>query len=226
MAGMGEPPGRPVYSISAVARMLGVPSATLRTWEDRYALVVPERNSGGQRLFSRAQVEQLRFVKLRVADGMSASDAHRLLAEQLDGGWPVVASADHSPHLLILLAEHDQYAAEFQEYFLRTEGFQVDVALSGDAATQSFLQHSPSLVVIELLISGGAGLSLCRSFKQGRDVPVVVVSALACRDQALEAGADAFLLKPLEPLQFVSTVRDLLGSSAFLTSGSQRVSHE
>src|SRR5215475_4335663 len=111
MIGMEGLPGRPVYSISAVARMLGVPSATLRTWEDRYALVVPERNSGGQRLFSRAQVEQLRFVKLRVADGMSASDAHRLLAEQLDGGWPVVASADHSPHLLILLAEHDQYAA-------------------------------------------------------------------------------------------------------------------
>ena len=33
---------------------------------------------------------------------------------------------------------------------------------------------------------------------------------------AVEAGADAFLLKPLEPLQLVSTVRDLLGSSAFL----------
>jgi CheY-like chemotaxis protein len=51
-------------------------------------------------------------------------------------------------------------------------------------------------------------------------VPVIAVSALASRDQAIEAGADAFLLKPLEPLQFVSTVRDLLGSSAFLTGES------
>jgi DNA-binding transcriptional MerR regulator len=217
MAGMEGPPGRPVYSISAVARMVGVPSATLRTWEDRYALVVPERNASGHRLFSRAQVEQLRFLKLQTDDGVSAADAHRMLEDELDTGRPVVAPSRHSPHLLILLAEHDHYAAELQEYFLKTEGFQVDVALDGAAARQSFLQNSPSLVVVELLISGGAGLSLCRFFKEDRDMPVIAISALAVRDQAMEAGADAFLLKPLEPLQFLSTVRDLLGSSAFLT---------
>jgi len=164
-------------------------------------------------------------VTLRMADGMSAADAHRMLAEHVDAGRPVVAPADHQPYLLILLAEHDPYAAELQEYFLKTEGFQVDVALGDGAARQAFLGNSPSLVVLELLISGGAGLNLCRFFKHERDVPVVAVSALACRDQAIEAGADAFLLKPLEPLQFVSTVRDLLGLSAFLTSESRQVSH-
>lgn len=217
---MDDPLGRPVYSISAVARMVGVPGATLRTWEDRYALVIPDRNASGHRLFSRAHVEQLRFVKVRMAGGMSAADAHRMLAEQLDAGRPMVAPTRHHPHLLILLAEHDHYAAELQEYFLKTEGFQVDVALGGEAARQSFLENSPSLVVLELLISGGAGLSLCRYFKEERDVPVIAVSALASRDQAIDAGADAFLLKPLEPFQFVSTVRDLLGSSAFLTGES------
>src|SRR5215475_2106435 len=121
MIGMEGLPGRPVYSISAVARMLDVPSATLRTWEDRYALVMPERNASGHRLFSRAQVEQLRFVKLRMADGMSAADAHRMLAELLDAGHAVIAPAGHQPHLLILLAEQDRYAAELQEYFLTTE---------------------------------------------------------------------------------------------------------
>lgn len=217
--------GRPVYSISAVARMLGIPTATLRTWEDRYALVVPERNPNGHRLFSRAQVEQLRFVKVCMADSLSAADAHRLLAEQADAGGPVLRPVGHPPRLLILLAEQDPYAAGLQEYFLKTEGFQVDVALGDDAARQSYLQNAPSLVVVELLISGGVGLSLCRFVKQHRDVPVVAVSALACRDQAIEAGADAFLLKPLEPLQFVSTVRDLLGSSAFLVGDDQQVSH-
>jgi len=42
------------------------------------------------------------------------------------------------------------------------------------------------------------------------------VSALASGDAAVESGADAFLQKPVDPLQFVSTVRDLLGTSAFL----------
>lgn len=123
----------------------------------------------------------------------------------------MVAPTGHPPYLLILLAEHDHYAAELQEYFLKTEGFHVEVTLGSEAARQSFLENSPSLVVVELLISGGAGLSLCRFFKQERDVPVIAVSALAGRDQAIEAGADAFLLKPLEPLQFVSTVKDLPG---------------
>jgi len=220
MEGQGS---QPVYSISAVARMVGVPGATLRTWEERYALVVPDRNAGGHRLFSRGQVEQLRFVKMRMAEGMSAADAHRLLAERMGTGLPVVAAGGHPPRLLILLAERDPYAAELQEYFLKTEGFEVEVALGDEAVRQSFLDNSPSLVVVELLISGGAGFSLCRFFKQNRDVPVVAVSVMECQDQAIEAGADAFLLKPLEPLQFVSTVRDLLGSSAFLVNDSQEV---
>ena len=74
--------GRPVYSISAVARMLDVPVATLRTWEDRYGQVVPARNASGHRLFSRYQVEQLAFVRAQMSEGASAADAHRLLAEQ------------------------------------------------------------------------------------------------------------------------------------------------
>jgi DNA-binding transcriptional MerR regulator len=222
---MERPGSRPIYSISAVARMVGVPVATLRTWEERYALVVPDRNASGHRLFNRAQVEQLRLVKTRMAEGLSAADAHRLLAERIGTGLPVTAPAGHPPRLLILLAEHDPYAAELQEYFLKTEGFEVDVALGDEAAKRSFLDNSPSLAVVELLISGGTGFSLCRFFKQEHDVPVIAVSVLECQDQALEAGADAFLRKPLEPLQFVSTVRDLLGSSAFLLSPGQAASH-
>jgi DNA-binding transcriptional MerR regulator len=225
MAGMEGPGSRPIYSISAVARMVGVPVATLRTWEERYALVVPDRNASGHRLFSRGQVEQLRFAKMRMAEGMSAADAHRLLAEQMGPGLSVAAPDGHPPRLLILLAEHDPYAAELQEFFLKTEGFEVEVTLDDEAARRSFLDNSPSLVVVELLISGGAGFSLCRFFKQDHDAPVVAVSVLECQDQALEAGADAFLRKPLEPLQFVSTVRDLLGSSAFLLGPGQEVWH-
>ena len=44
----------------------------------------------------------------------------------------------------------------------------------------------------------------------------LAVSAVDQRDQAFAAGAEAFLLKPLDPLQFVSTIRDLIGTSAFL----------
>ena len=77
-------------------------------------------------------------------------------------------------------------------------------------------------MVIDLLISGGSGLQLCRQLKLRSRVPVLAISTLETSDQALEAGADGFLQKPLDPLQLVSAVKDLLGASAFLRSRSAR----
>jgi DNA-binding response OmpR family regulator len=70
------------------------------------------------------------------------------------------------------------------------------------------------VTVIDLLISGG-GLELCRELKRRSDAPVLAISTLASGDDALAAGADAFLQKPLDPLQLVATVNDLLGANAF-----------
>ena len=70
-----------VYSIGSAARLLRVPPATIRTWEKRYGIVVPQRTSGGQRLYSQEQLEQLRFVVARIAAGMRPGEAHRLLLE-------------------------------------------------------------------------------------------------------------------------------------------------
>ena len=61
-----------VYSIGAVAKMLGIPAQTLRSWEDRYGEVVPERSAGGQRLYSRDEVDQPRFLSsMRSSAGRS-----------------------------------------------------------------------------------------------------------------------------------------------------------
>lgn len=208
---------RPVYSISAVARILAIPVATLRTWEERYGQVVPARNDSGHRLFSREQIEQLRFVQAQMSGDASAADAHRLLAERIETGMPLAdPPPEPVPQLLILLAESDPYAAEFGEYFLKTEGFDVEVALGEEAARDAFAAASPAVVIVEVLISGGTGLDLCRFFRQRADVAVIAVSAMQAQDAAIDAGADAFLLKPLDPLQLVLTVRDLLQSSAFL----------
>lgn len=77
---------RPLFSIGAVARMVNVSAATIRTWEARYGLVTPQRSEGGQRLYSREQVDQLRFVKEQMAAGRRPGEAHRILAERLSAG--------------------------------------------------------------------------------------------------------------------------------------------
>lgn len=215
---------RPLYSIGAVAEMLGSTPATLRSWEERYRIVVPERTEGGRRLYGRDELEQLRFVKAKVDKGFSAADAHRLLHERLEDPRRPLGIAPHAqdaPELLVLLAARDPYGADLTEYFLRTEGFIVELALSAQEAERAYSQRHPALAIIELLISGGAGADLCYRLKQLAPVPVLAISSLGAGEQALAAGADAFLQKPLDPLLLVSAVKDLLGQSA-LTRGSAR----
>lgn len=215
-----KPGERSVYSIGAVSKMLGIPSATLRTWQERYGIVVPDRSEGGHRLYSRDQLQQLRFLVDQVASGMSPADGHRLLSERLASGQPLQSTGTPDrDRLLILLADQDPFAAEFAEYFLRTEGYAVALVRSVEDAIEESAGNEPDLAVIDLLISGGRGLELCRQIRASDGAPVLAISSLELREQALSAGASAFLLKPVEALQLVSTVQDLLGRSAFLRRG-------
>jgi DNA-binding transcriptional MerR regulator len=207
---------RGVYSIGAVSKMVGVPAATLRTWEERYAAVSPERSPGGHRLYSREQVEALQFVVRHVEQGMSPADAHRLLEARLGEGDPLQLTEPQAEvRVLVLLAERDPYSAELADYFLKTEGYQTLVTLDAEKAEARSDERSPDLAIVDLLIPGGSGYDLCRSLKD-RGIAVLAVSPLESREQALDAGADAFLQKPIEPVQLLSAVRDLLGTSAYL----------
>jgi DNA-binding transcriptional MerR regulator len=216
---MSSPSLGAVYSIGAVSRMLGVPSATVRAWEDRYAVVVPERSAGGQRLYTREQVDQLGFVCDLLAHGATAADAHRALRERVGEGGALVRDRTKTGSVLILLAERDPFSAELAEFFLRTEGFDVILALDAAETERIYVEREPSVVVLDLMISGGRGLAACRDIA-GRGGRVVAVSTLAQRERALDAGADVFLQKPLEPLALVSAVRDVLGTSSLSASRS------
>jgi DNA-binding transcriptional MerR regulator len=210
----GDAGGRPIYSIGAVATMVGVEASTLRAWEERYGVVVPMRSGGAQRIYTRDELERLRFVADMVEAGSTPADAHRLLAERIAGSGSLNQPGPRQVTLVVLLAERDRYSAELLEYFLRTEGYDVCVAFDPARAEELFADRRPELSIIDVMISG-RGLELCaRLAAGGGAAPVLAMSALDLAEQALAAGASAFLLKPIVPLQFVSTVRDLLRLSA------------
>jgi DNA-binding transcriptional MerR regulator len=195
--------------------MVGVPVSTLRTWEERYGLVIAVRSSGGQRRYTRIQLAQLSFVVEQIDQGFSPGDAHRLLAEQIDRGSELVpaGTGEEQAGILILIAERDRFSASLEDYLLRTEGFRVEIASSSEEAERKFDELVPQIVVVELLLSGGVGGRLIERLTQA-GATVIAVSPLAASEVAAEFGASAFLQKPIDPLVFASTVRDLLGTSA------------
>lgn len=212
------PGSAPVYSAARVGEMVGLPMSVLVSWDEQEGLVRPARTTGGLPLFSRNDVEELLIAKREFAAGRSSEEVRALLREHRGGKRRRDPSASGSAarRLLVLLAERDPYAAEFTEYFLRTEGYDVEVAYGAAEAEQRASELVPDLAVVELLISGGAGAELCARLKSRPNAVVLAVSSLDFEDAALRAGADAFLSKPFDALQFVSAVKDLMGESALL----------
>lgn len=120
---------------------------------------------------------------------------------------------EHPDSRAILIAERDQNVRELQSYFLGKAGFTVEFADDGRVALERAREARPALIVTEILIPQLDGLALCRRLREDpitRDIPLVVFSFLAAAARASEAGADAFLRKPLVESVFVSTVRQLI----------------
>jgi len=215
---------QPVYSIGAAAKIIDVPTTTLRAWEERYGVVRPVRSEGAQRLYSRNQVEQLKFIKGQIDAGASAADAHRLLSEELTAGQlPASPPEGDRERPLVLIVERDQYAADLAEYLLRTEGYAVSIARDGQQARLLFEEGGPDLVILDLLISGGAGFRLTGELRAKSGVVILAVAAMDAAAEAVAIGASAFMRKPLEPLALASMVRDLLGTSALARAAKQTI---
>ena len=207
--------GRAVYAAAAVERMIGESAEVIRRWQERYGVAPPTRSPGGQVLYSRDEVERLRWIAEELAAGREPN------VEPVEGTG-LVAAGDRGggPQLLVLLAEHDPRAADLAEFFLRTEGYRVQVTFDADDAAARASTTPPDVALVELAVSGHAGFDLCRRLRETSSAPIVALSSLDRRDEALAAGAEAFLLKPIDPLLLVSTIKDLLGASAFLRSRS------
>jgi CheY-like chemotaxis protein len=121
----------------------------------------------------------------------------------------------HPDGRVVLIAERDRTVRELQSHFLGRAGISVEFADDGEAALERARLIRPALVVTEILIPRLDGLALCRRLREDpetRNIPVIVFSILAAAVRAGEAGADAFLRKPLVESIFVAAVLELIAA--------------
>jgi CheY-like chemotaxis protein len=123
------------------------------------------------------------------------------------------APASGARKLLILVVERDPHIRELEAHFLRQAGYEVEFAKDGKEALAQAQRLQPEVVITEILVPGLDGLALCRRLKAEAvtsHISVLVFSILAAGTRANEAGADAFLLKPLAENRLIATVQTLL----------------
>jgi CheY-like chemotaxis protein len=211
---MQDEPDRGVHPTSAVVALTGVPEPTLRFWEDSYGLIAPGRSADGDRVYTQDDVERIQWLKRKIMDeGLDAGVAHDQLAQQLDKIESVAAEARRQGALLILVAEKDPITAGLEEYFLDREGYDVHIVLDGRKAVEKAQALQPDLIVLDVILPGLSGLKVCKALRaeeDTKDIAILVFSVLDVRAQAIAAGADAFLLKPIDQQKLIAAVKDLL----------------
>lgn len=116
----------------------------------------------------------------------------------------------------ILVIEDEENIQELMRYNLAKEGFDVELASSGEDGVKKSQGAAPDLVLLDLMLPGVSGLEVCRVIKGSsltRKIPVIIVSARGEESdivKGLELGADDYVTKPFSPKILLARVRAVL----------------
>jgi two-component system OmpR family response regulator len=113
----------------------------------------------------------------------------------------------------ILIVDDDEDIRKLLEEYLRKNGFDAQAVADGPAMREALVARPASLVVLDLMLPGEDGLSLCRQLRARSQVPVLMLTAKGDpvdRIIGLETGADDYLAKPFDPRELLARIRSVL----------------
>ncbi|TDT96827.1 two-component system OmpR family response regulator [Azorhizobium sp. AG788] len=113
----------------------------------------------------------------------------------------------------LLIVEDDREIRSLLADFLGREGYDTRLAADGRAMDAILAGIRPDLVILDIMLPGEDGLSLCRRLRAQGDVPVLMLTAKGDevdRIVGLEVGADDYLVKPFNPRELLARIRAIL----------------
>ncbi len=110
----------------------------------------------------------------------------------------------------VLVVDDDQNVLELVKLYGEREGFNVIGINDGDAVLAAFDRENPDVVILDIMLPGTDGLTLCRTLRSIRMVPIIMLTAKgeeADRVLGLEMGADDYVSKPFSPRELVARIK-------------------
>jgi two-component system OmpR family response regulator len=126
---------------------------------------------------------------------------------------------DSSPHILVV--DDDREIRDLVAKFLTRHSCRVTTAADGKEMRRALADRRIDLVVLDLMLPGEDGLSLCRWLRAESDLPVIMLTAMReeiDRIVGLEIGADDYLPKPFNPRELLARIRAVLRRAGAVTS--------
>ena len=113
----------------------------------------------------------------------------------------------------ILIVDDDENICEVIKMYLETTGYNVKVAHDRKAAKEEFVNFSPNLVVLDMMLPGIDGMEVLKWIRKDSNVPVIMLTAKGetfDKVLALEIGADDYVVKPFEPKELLARVKAVM----------------
>jgi len=132
---------------------------------------------------------------------------------------------NEAPLIEALLVEDDVRLARLTARFLQARGVVLTHIDHGDAALVEARRHDYDVVLLDLMLPGKDGLSLCSQIRRHSDVPIIMVTARGAEDErvrGLELGADDYLAKPFSSRELLARMRALVRRRRGLAGPSHR----
>jgi two-component system phosphate regulon response regulator PhoB len=126
---------------------------------------------------------------------------------------------------LVLVVEDSSTIASVVKYFLELEGFEVLVAKDGESGLEAAKRDQPRVIVTDCNMPGMGGLSMVKALRADsttRGIAVLMLTSeggIEKETEALEAGVDDYILKPVEPRRLAARVKSVLARSQSRNTG-------
>lgn len=117
----------------------------------------------------------------------------------------------NEPHIIVVDDHRD--IRDLVGAYLSQHGYRVSVADSGAALRKSLERGAPDLIILDIMMPGEDGLSVCRQIRTSAELPIIFLTAMTDdtdRIIGLELGADDYLVKPFNPRELLARVRAVL----------------
>jgi two-component system, OmpR family, response regulator len=142
-------------------------------------------------------------------------------------GVRYTAAMERADHVLVV--DDDAEIRKLLGEYLERNGFRVSLATDGAEMRRALDRSRPDLVVLDLMLPGESGLTLCRDLRVESSLPVIMLTARAeevDRIVGLEMGADDYLAKPFSPRELLARIRSILRRARGLTGPERSAAHQ
>ncbi len=113
----------------------------------------------------------------------------------------------------VLVVDDDRNICELIRLYLEKEGYQVTLAHDGQAALDKFKEHTPAVVLLDIMLPKMDGFQVCREIRRISNIPIIMLTAKGetfDKVLGLELGADDYMVKPFENKELVARIKAVL----------------